>query len=152
MTNSTKAAKTAGPIWQRPATLEAIHANHHDTICEHLGIEFVEVGDDYLVARMPADRRTRQPMGIVHGGASVTLAETLGSVGANLCLAPPQAAVGLDINANHIRSVRDGWVTGRAHPVHLGRTTQVWQIEMRDDAGRLTCTSRLTMAVIARPA
>ena len=135
-------------IWKRPITLEALNHQNQETIVSHLGIEFIEVGHDHLIARMPADRRTHQPMGIVHGGASVTLAETLGSVGANLCLDPEFAAVGLDINANHLRPVRTGWVTGRARPVHLGRTTQVWQIDMHDDQGRPTCISRLTMAVI----
>ena len=121
-----------------------------DTAVAHLGIEFLEVGTDRLVGRMPVDARTRQPFGILHGGASVLLAETLGSVAASLTLPPDRIAVGLDINANHIRSTRSGWVIGTCTPVHVGRTTQVWQIELRDDEGRLTCTSRLTMAVLAR--
>ena len=135
-------------IWKRQVTVQTLNEQNQGTIVSHLGIEFTEVGHDQLVARMPADARTHQPMGIVHGGASVTLAETLGSVGANLCLDGDFAAVGLDINANHLRPVRSGWVTGRARPIHLGRTTQVWQIDMHDDQGRPSCTSRLTMAVI----
>lgn len=135
-------------IWKKPTDLADLHAIHEHTIVRHLGIEFLEIGPDFLVARMPADHRTKQPAGIVHGGASVTLAETLGSVAAHLCIDVGQA-VGLEINANHVRSVRDGWVTGRAQPVHLGRTTQIWQIDIHDDQQRLTCTSRLTMAIIA---
>lgn len=137
-------------IFVRRPSLEELAAIHVDTAVAHLGIEFLEVGTDRLVGRMPVDTRTRQPFGILHGGASVLLAETLGSVAASLTLPPDRIAVGLDINANHIRSTRSGWVTGTCTPVHLGRTTQVWQIELRDDGGRLTCTSRLTMAVLAR--
>jgi len=139
----------AAPLFRRSATLADFAARHVDTAVAGLGIEFLQVGPDRLRARMPVDARTRQPMGLLHGGASVLLAETLGSAAANLTLPPDHRAVGLDINANHVRAVRDGWVTGDCTPVHIGRTTQVWQIEIRDDAGRLVCTSRITMAVLA---
>lgn len=143
----------AAPVrrWKRAATPEELTRRHAGTLVEHLGVEFLEVGDDFLVARMPVDRRTKQPAGILHGGASVVLAETLGSTAATLCLDEAHYAVGLDINANHIRSMREGWVTGRCRPVHVGRTTHVWQIEIVDDAQRLVCTSRLTMAILAHP-
>jgi 1,4-dihydroxy-2-naphthoyl-CoA hydrolase len=120
---------------------------------DHLGIEMIEVGDDYLIARMPVDRRTVQPMlNVLHGGASVTLAETLGSTGAALCVDPAKYnVVGLEINANHVRSVRDGWVTGTARPIHRGRTTQLWEIRITDAADKLVCISRLTLAVLEKP-
>ena len=136
-------------IWTRPVTVESLNQLHENTAVARLGIEFLEVGDNYLVARVPVDDRTRQPRGILHGGVSVVLAETLGSCGASASCTPGHAAVGLDINANHIRSASGGWVTGRTDPVHLGRTTQVWQIECRDDQNRLTCVSRITMAILA---
>lgn len=117
----------------------------------HLGIEFIEVGNDYLKATMPVDERTKQPLGILHGGASVVLAETLGSTGATLCIdTEKQYCVGLDINANHLRSARSGTVTGVARPVHLGRRTQVWQIHIYNEQEKLVCLSRLTMAVLDR--
>ena len=115
----------------------------------HLGIEFVDCGDDWISARMPVDHRTQQPFKRLHGGASVALAETIGSVAASYCIDRDRfVAVGMEINANHIRAASSGWVTGTARAVHIGRTTQVWQIELRDDAGRLTCVSRLTMAIL----
>ncbi len=135
-------------IWTQPLSLEAMAATARDTAVDHLGIEFVEVGEDFLRARVPVDRRTRQPYGLLHGGVSVVLAETLGSVGAAFACPPGHRVVGLDINANHLRAVSAGWVTGTARPVHLGRTTQVWQIDLHDDRGRPTCVSRLTMAVL----
>jgi uncharacterized protein (TIGR00369 family) len=101
------------------------------------------------VGRVPVNRQTCQPYGLLHGGISVTLAETLGSCGAGFCCSPGHQAVGLDINANHLRGVKSGWVTGTARAVHIGRTTQVWQIDMQDDDGNLTCVSRITMAVLA---
>lgn len=137
--------------WKRHATPADLTRRHAGTLVEHLGVEFLEVGDDFIVARMPVDARTRQPAGILHGGASVVLAETLGSTAATLCLDEAHYAVGLDINANHIRSMREGWVTGRCRPVHVGRTTHVWQIELVDDAQRLVCASRITMAILAHP-
>lgn len=132
----------------RPATPADIDRMHEGTAVGAMGIECLQVGPDVLRARMPVDARTRQPAGILHGGASVVLAETLGSVAATLCLPPGQHAVGLDINANHIRAVREGWVTGVCWPIHIGRSTHVWQIEIRDEAERLVCTSRLTMAIL----
>ena len=135
-------------IWKQPVTIEHLHAIHKDTAPEHLGIEFLEVGDDFLRARVPVDLRTRQPYGLLHGGVSVVLAETLGSCGAAYACPEGQRPVGLDINANHIRGATSGWVTGIARPVHIGRTTHVWQIDMRNDAGELTCVSRLTVSIL----
>jgi uncharacterized protein (TIGR00369 family) len=135
-------------IWTRPISLEDLTRIHQDTAPAHLGLEFLEVGDDFIRARVPVDARTRQPYGLLHGGVSVVLAETLGSCGAMYCAQPGRRVVGLDINANHLRSATAGWVTGRATPVHIGRSTQVWAIEMHDDAGQLTCVSRITMAVL----
>jgi 1,4-dihydroxy-2-naphthoyl-CoA hydrolase len=136
------------PIWTRPISIEALTASHKDTAPEHLGIEFLEVGDDFITARVPVDHRTRQPYGLLHGGVSVVLAETLGSCGAIYCTPPGHRVVGLDINANHIRAATSGWVTGKTTPVHVGRSTQVWAIELRNEAGDLTCVSRITMAVL----
>jgi len=136
-------------IWTTRPTVDDLHRIHRDTVVAGLGIEFTEVGDDFLCARMPVDARTKQPHGILHGGSSVVLAETLGSCAAQHCVdASAFRCVGLDVNANHLRSVVSGWVTARAEPVHLGRTTQVWQIDIRDEAGRRVCVSRLTMAVL----
>ncbi len=115
-----------------------------------LGIVFTEIGPDFLGATMPVDARTRQPYGLLHGGASVLLAETLGSTAANLCTEPGEICVGIEINANHLAAVRDGLVTGTARPLHVGRRTQVWEIRIEDDLGRLVCVSRLTLAVIVR--
>jgi 1,4-dihydroxy-2-naphthoyl-CoA hydrolase len=132
-----------------PAALK--HFPTANTLAEHLAIEFLEAGDDFLRGRMPVDQRHRQPFGALHGGASVALAETLMSYAANLCLdSAKQYGVGLEINANHVRSVREGWVTGTARPVHLGATTQVWTCEIRDESGRLACSSRMTIAVLER--
>jgi 1,4-dihydroxy-2-naphthoyl-CoA hydrolase len=120
---------------------------------EHVGIEFLEVGEDSLTARMPVDRRTIQPAGLLHGGASVVLAETLGSVAASLCLDPQRkTCVGLEINANHVRAVRDGFVTGVATPIHVGNSTQLWQIRITNQQGQLVCISRLTLAVLDKAA
>lgn len=135
-------------IWKKPVSVEILNALMPGTAGERLGLEFTEVGDDYLVARVPVDERTRQPYGLLHGGVSVVLAETLGSCGAVFAAPEGHQAVGLDINANHLRGVKSGWVTGTARPVHIGRTTQVWQIDMRNDAGEMSCVSRITMAVL----
>jgi 1,4-dihydroxy-2-naphthoyl-CoA hydrolase len=135
-------------IWTRPISIEILGRSHDETAPGHLGMEFIEVGDDFIRGRVPVDHRTRQPYGILHGGVSVVLAETLGSCGAAYSCAPGHRAVGLDINANHLRSAASGWVTGTARPVHRGRTTQVWQIDLCDDAGRPTCVSRITMAIL----
>lgn len=128
-----------------PAELDALSA---DTAIARLGIAFTEVGDDYLCATMPVDARTVQPYGLLHGGASVLLAETLGSSAGNLCVAEGQRVVGIEINANHLRAVTGGLVTGTARPLHLGRSTQVWEIRIEDESGRLACVSRLTLAVV----
>lgn len=122
-----------------------------DTITKHLGIEFTEAGEGYLIARMPIDGRTHQPFGILHGGASVVLAESLGSVASWMLLDDPtqQRAVGLEVNANHLRAVRSGWVYGRCTPIHTGRTTHVWDIRITDEQGKLVCISRLTVAIIS---
>lgn len=136
-------------IWKKPITLEQCTATSQNTAVSHLGIEFTEIGDDYLVGRVPVDERTRQPFGLLHGGVSVVLAETLGSIGAFYASPEGHRGVGLDINANHLRAATSGWVTGTARAVHIGRTTQVWAIEMVNDAGELTCVSRITMAILA---
>lgn len=136
-------------IWKKEISIEQLTRSHVDSAVASLGIEFVEVGDDFIRARVPVDKRTQQPFGILHGGVSVVLAETLGSCGAHYSTPEGQRAVGLDINANHIRATMTGWVTGTARPVHRGRTTQVWQIDMTNDDGDLTCVSRITMAVLA---
>ena len=128
---------------------QAIIARAEGTMIDHLDIEIVESGDDFLKARMPVDARTVQPQGRLHGGASCVLAETVGSIAANLVIDSSEfLAVGLEINANHIRPVKDGFVYGTARPDSIGRTTQVWTIRITDDADRLVCISRLTMAVI----
>lgn len=149
--SSGRESSAGKPLFIREATCESINRLHQGTAVERLGIEMLQVGPDVLRARMPVDERTRQPVGILHGGASVVLAETLGSTAANLCLPPHQQAVGLDINANHIRAIRSGWVIGECRPVHLGRTTSVWQIEIRDEQDRMVCVSRITMAVLDTP-
>ncbi len=122
-----------------------------NTMGEFLGIEFVELGDDYIKATMPVDERTKQPYGLLHGGASVVLAETIGSIGAFLTVDPELfQCVGLEINANHIRSVKQGFVTGIARPIHIGATTQVWDIRIYDEREKLVCVSRHTVAVIKK--
>lgn len=135
-------------IWKKPASLEALNKMSSDSMVGHLSIEFTELGHDYVKASMPVDKTTHQPMGLLHGGASVALAETLGSTGASLACDPGYAGVGLEINANHIRGVRSGHVHATAKALHVGRTTHVWSIEIVDDAGKLVCISRLTMAII----
>jgi len=138
-------------IWRSPKTLDALNSAAPDTLIRNLGIVFTAVGDDFVRATMPVDRRTWQPTGLLHGGASVTLAETLGSVGGNMCVDDStHACVGQDINANHVRSARHGHVTGTARPVHLGGRSQVWAIDIVNEASELVCVSRLTLAVIRR--
>jgi uncharacterized protein (TIGR00369 family) len=139
-------------LFRRPSTLEALNALSAGTAMEPLGIVFTELGVDYLRARMPVDARTLQPYGLLHGGASVLLAETLGSTAGMLCVEDGELCVGIEINANHLAGVRSGHVTGTARPLHVGRQTQVWEIRIEDDAGRLACISRLTLAVIAKRA
>jgi 1,4-dihydroxy-2-naphthoyl-CoA hydrolase len=138
-------------IWKRKPSLQQLHEWNENTAAARLGIEFTEIGDDWLAARMPVDSRTVQPFGILHGGASVLLAETIGSCAANYCVEEDKAyCVGLDINANHMRTAAQGWVTGTARPYHIGRSTQVWEIRIVDEVGRMVCISRLTMAVVKR--
>ena len=137
-------------IWfKKEFSLQKLQAMSAGTMGEHIGIEFTEIGDDYLKATMPVDHRTRQPYGLLHGGASVALAETLGSVASSLVLDTSVfICVGLEINANHIRSARQGLVTGIAVPIHLGSSTHVWNIKIYDDRERLVCISRLTVAIL----
>jgi len=135
-------------IFRRRYTPQEINKIHENSAVERLGIEFTEVGDDFMRARMPVDQRTTQPLGVLHGGASVLLAETMGSLAGIMCVDEGWTAVGLDINANHLRAVRSGWVTGTCRPVHVGRNTQVWAIDIIDDKGKAVCASRMTLAVI----
>jgi 1,4-dihydroxy-2-naphthoyl-CoA hydrolase len=138
-------------IWQVPVVLAELQRLSVATAVAHLGIAFVDYGPDWLSATMPVDARTLQPFGVLHGGASVLLAETLGSCAANLCVdTRTHYCLGQEINANHLRAVRAGKVLGRASALHLGRTSQVWEIRIRDDAARLVCIARLTMAVLER--
>jgi uncharacterized protein (TIGR00369 family) len=140
-------------IWRSPLTLEELNAGRSGTILEHIGVEFTQIGDDFVRGIMPVDGRTRQPYGLLHGGASVALAESLGSTGATMCIDTQQyQCVGQEINANHVRPARSGFVTGTARPVHLGGRTHVWSIEITNEAGKLVCISRLTVAVIRRGA
>eukprot|EP01041_Mallomonas_annulata_P019059 gene19059-38249_t len=136
-------------IWQQAVSIDILTQSSRNTAIEHLGIEFLEVGDDFLSARVPVDPRTHQPYGLLHGGVSVVLAETLDSCGAFYSSPEGHSAVGLDINANHLKGVKTGWVTGVARPVHRGRSTHVWQIDLRNEAGELTCVSRITMAILS---
>jgi uncharacterized protein (TIGR00369 family) len=142
--------RTASPF-RRTITLEALNALSRGTAMEPLGIVFTEIGPDYLRGTMPVDARTRQPYGLLHGGASALLAETLGSTAGGLCVDEDQGVVGIEINANHLTGVREGLVTGTARPLHVGRSTQVWEIRIEDARGRLACISRLTLAVIPLP-
>jgi len=137
-------------IWRNATTLEELQGGTKNTLIEVLGIRFTEIGPDYLRACMPVDARTHQPEGVLHGGASVALAETLGSTAANLCVdRQRELCLGQEINANHLRPVAAGLVTATARPLHRGSKSQVWQIEIRDERERLVCVSRLTMAVVA---
>lgn len=143
---------TAMSIWKRPLNVGPVSAEDAEQMARNMGklvgLRLTEIGEDYLRATLPVDARTRQPFGLLHGGASCVLAEELGSVGANFCLPDDGSyAVGLEINANHLRSVTDGHVTGTARPIHIGRSTQVWEIRIEDPQGRLVCISRLTTAV-----
>ncbi len=139
-------------IWSQPVDVAATTEFSRNTISDQLGIEFIEAGDDFLKGRMPVDQRTKQPAGILHGGSSVVLAESLASWAATFVIDPTQqSCVGLEINANHLRAVRDGHVTGVARPIHLGRSTQVWEVRISDDQDRLSCISRVTMAILDVP-
>jgi 1,4-dihydroxy-2-naphthoyl-CoA hydrolase len=138
-------------IWFEDYKLENIKSLETGTMMEFLEMETTELGADYVRGRLKMSPKVKQPAGLLHGGASVVLAESLGSIGANLVVDPSKFyCVGLDINANHLRGVREGYVYGEARPLHIGKTTQVWEIKLTDDAGKLVCISRLTMAVIAR--
>lgn len=137
-------------IWTVEDVLARARASNAGLLVEHLGIEFVAAGDDWLEARIPVVQHNKQPAGLLHGGAAVVLAETLASVACYCTLDhSSQTCVGLEINANHLRGAKDGHVTGRATPIHRGRSTQVWDIRLRDDAGRPTCISRCTMAILS---
>ena len=136
-------------IWFRPFTLDELNQQSRGCMVELLDIRFTEIGPDFIRASMPVVARTWQPFGLLHGGASVTLAETLGSVAANCCVDPGRYfCVGQEINANHLRSVRNGRVAGTARPIHLGGRSHVWDIRIEDDKQRLSCISRLTMSVV----
>lgn len=138
-------------IWHIRPDLERLNQAKHPHMGTFLDIEFTEIGDDHLVARMPVNEKTRQPYGILHGGASVVLAETVGSVASYLVVDHEKhLTVGQEVNANHLRAVRDGYVTATCKPLHIGSGSHVWDIRLRDDAGRLTCVSRLTVAVLSR--
>ena len=139
----------APAVFRRNVTLDQLNAFNVGTAMASLGIVFTEIGPDYLRGTMPVDARTHQPYGLLHGGASVLLAETLGSSAGNLCAIPGRRCVGMEINANHVGAIRDGHVVGTARPVHLGHSSQVWEIRIEDAAdGRLVCISRLTLAVV----
>ena len=137
------------PIWKQHVDLETLNTWSQRTLMHALDIRITEIGDDWLRGTMPVDDRTRQPYGILHGGASVALAETLGSTAAMLCCEDGRATVGLEINANHLRAVREGHITATARPIHVGRGTQVWEIRIENETGELTCIARLTMAVVS---
>jgi 1,4-dihydroxy-2-naphthoyl-CoA hydrolase len=138
-------------IWKKNTDLDRLNTLSKETIIELLGIQYINIGDDFLQGTMPVDKRTHQPHGLLHGGASVVLAETLGSVAANLAVGDDKVCVGLEVNANHIRSIKKGIVTGKAVAVHIGYSTQIWQIEICNERQQLVCTSRLTVAVIDKP-
>ena len=141
-----------GKIFRDEYKIELLQETSSKTIVNHLGIEILEIGDDYLLGRMPVDARTHQPFGLLHGGASVVLAETLGSLASTMVLdiASGQMPVGIEINANHVRGVRSGWVYGRATPINIGRTIHVWDIKITDENDRLVCSSKLTTMVIKK--
>ena len=135
-------------IWKKTFDLDKLNASRKNTMVETLGIMVTEYGDDYLCATMPIDHRTHQPMGIMHGGASVSLAETIASIAANMAVDSDHYCVGLDINANHLKAVTSGLVYATTKPLHLGRSTHVWDIKIKDENDKLVCISRLTMAVL----
>ena len=138
-------------MWKSDYSIDQVNSMSKNTILDVLGIEITEKGDDFLVGKMPVDSRTVQPMRILHGGANVVLAETLGSIASLMIINPEEEiSVGVDINANHIRSVKSGWVTGIAKPINIGRKIHVWEIKITDEEGRLTCISRLTVSVLPK--
>jgi len=138
-------------IWFKDFTLDELNKRSANTLADFIDIKFIDIGDDFLKATMPANERTKQPIGIVHGGANVVLAETIASTAANMVVDLEKFyCVGLEINANHLRSVRDGFVTGIATPIHLGRSTQVWHIDIFDESMKKTCVSRMTASILSR--
>ena len=138
-------------IWFKEISIGDLNQFGKNTMSEFLGIQFIEVGDDFLIATMPVNERTKQPFGILHGGANIALAETIASTAANAVIDIKQFfCVGLEINANHIHAVKEGFVKATTSPIHIGRTTQIWRIEIFDEAGKQTCVSRMTAAVINR--
>lgn len=151
MTASDSAPAAARSLFRGNDTVADLNRLSRNTAMEPLGIVFTEIGPDYVRGTMPVDARTHQPYGLLHGGASVLLAETLGSSAANLTVPEGKMCVGIEINANHVRGVRSGTVTGTARPVHVGASTQVWEIRIEDEAGKLACISRLTLAVVPKP-
>ena len=136
------------PIWKKNLNIESLNSSRKNTLVETLDIKITEIGNDYLCATMPVDHRTHQPMGIMHGGASVSLAETVGSIASFMSVDDKHYCVGLDINANHLKAVRSGLVYATARPIHLGRSTHVWDIQIKDEEERAICISRLTMAIL----
>ena len=138
-------------MWKSDYSIEQVNSMNKNTILETLGIEITEKGSDFLVGKMPVDSRTVQPMRILHGGANVVLAETLGSIASLMIINPEEEiSVGLDVNANHIRSVKSGWVKGTAKPISIGKKIHVWEIKITDDDDRLTCVSRLTVSILPK--
>jgi len=138
-------------IWSQDCSLEELNMRSKDTMGEALDMKFTEIGDDYLCMTMPVDNRTKQPYGLLHGGASAALAETIGSVASSLCINPEkQICVGIEINCNHIRGKKDGIVTATAKPLHIGASTHVWDIKINDERGKLVCVSRLTVAILKK--
>ncbi len=138
-------------IWKKNSTVAQMNELCSQSLVNHLGIEITEIGDDYLKGTMPVDLRTKQPFGILHGGASVALAETLGSIAGNLAIDDKSMCVGLEINANHLTKATSGLVTGEARPLHIGQSTQVWEIKISNEANKLVCVSRFTVAIITQP-
>tara|TARA_X000000950_G_C13377866_1_gene443116 strand:- start:93 stop:530 length:438 start_codon:yes stop_codon:yes gene_type:complete len=138
---------TKNIIWKRDFDVNSINKKMNNTMISHIEIEIIEVGNNYIKGTMPVNKNTKQPFGLLHGGASVTLAETLGSIAANMCIEENKNAVGLEINANHLKAVRDGFVEGTAKIIHLGKRTQVWEIKITNNE-QISCISRLTMAVV----
>ncbi len=136
-------------IWIKPVTLEDLTKSRVNTMVDHIGIEFTEIGDDFLSAKMPVDHRTKQPFGIMHGGASCALAETIASMAASCCIdLEKKICVGLEINTSHVKMARSGYVFGTARPLHLGQSTQLWEINISNEQGQLVSVSRLRMAIL----
>ena len=138
-------------IWIKTVTPKMLNERSHNTLNDLMGIRITEIGENYLTGEMPVDHRTRQPMGILHGGASVVLAESLGSLGSYLAIEPDKGCVGIEINANHVHSKTSGWVTGTARPLHIGQSTHIWDIRITDENRQLICIARLTTAIINKP-